>query len=91
MAQAGLRQRFARRSGGNFFAAQKGKLPGLGGLPKFQAGGTSRLSPGQAQAASALAVGCCKLCSKSAARCACEAAVKIARLSSFRTLTHDAI
>jgi hypothetical protein len=33
--------------------------------------------------------GLCEPCSKSAARCACEAAVKIARLSSFSTLIHD--
>jgi hypothetical protein len=33
----------------------------------------------------------CNPCRKSAARCACEAAVKIARLSFFSTLIQDAI
>jgi hypothetical protein len=33
----------------------------------------------------------CKPCRKSAARCACDAALNIARLSFFNTLIHDAI
>jgi hypothetical protein len=45
---------------------------------------------GHRQAASEWALSC-KSCRNSAARCACEAAVKIARLSFFSTLIHDAI
>jgi hypothetical protein len=39
---------------------------------------------------SSVCVGC-RLCRKSAARCACDAALNIARLSFFNTLIHDAI
>jgi hypothetical protein len=42
-------------------------------------------------AALAAAAGFCKPCRKSAARCACDEAVKIARLSFFRTSIHDAM
>ena len=46
---------------------------------------------GAPHAASFSAAGFCRSCRKSAARCACDAAVKIARLSFFSTFIHDAI
>ena len=51
-----------------------------------------RLGHGGPQAALAWAeAGFCKPCRKSAARCAWDAALKIARLSFFKTLIQDAI